>query len=139
MWSVSHVGHVGHAVNRCPNLSESFPFMKPGFRAEKTPGGGGGGGNYDPTSGVARPTADGKRRLIWGEGFASRVSGTVRPQDPGGGATPITAPRLMKTDYISDMTELLRGWGGSSGSLHNLGGVGRGDQCWGHFNTGVSM
>ena len=56
--------------------------------------------------------ADGKRRLIRGEGFPSRVSGTVRPQDPGGGATPVAAPRLMKTDDISDPTELLRGWGG---------------------------
>ena len=70
-----------------------------------------GGVHYDPTSGVARPTADGKRRLIRGEGFASRISGTVRPQDPGGGATPVAAPRLMTTDDISDTTELLRGGG----------------------------
>ena len=66
------------------------------------------------------------------EGFASRVSGTVRP---------LLLTRLMNTDDISAMTELLRGGGGggSSGSLHNLGGVGRGDQGWGHFTTGVSM
>ena len=37
-------GESGHAVTRCPNLNESFPFMQPGWRAEKTPGGGGGGG-----------------------------------------------------------------------------------------------
>ena len=60
------------------------------------------------------------------------------PQDPGGGATPVAAPRLMKTNGISDTTELLRGGGTSSGSLQNLGGVGRGDQGWGHFTTGVS-
>ena len=37
-------GKSGHAATRCPNLNESFPFMQPGWRAEKTPGGGGGGG-----------------------------------------------------------------------------------------------
>ena len=58
-------GKSGHAATRCPNLDESFPFMQQGWRAEKTPGGGG-GGHYDPTSGVARPTADGKLRLIRG-------------------------------------------------------------------------
>ena len=68
--------------------------------------GGGGGVHYDSTSGVARPTAGEKRQLIRGEWFASRVSGTVRPQDHGGGATPIAAPRLMKTDNISNTTEL---------------------------------
>ena len=30
---------VGHAATRCPNLDESFPFMQPGWRVEKTPGG----------------------------------------------------------------------------------------------------
>ena len=104
-------GKSGHAATRCPNLNESFPFMQPGWRAEKTPG----GGSFPPA--VARPTAGGKRRLIRGEGFASLVSGTVRPQVTGGGATPVAALRLMK----------------------NLGGVGRGDQGWGHFTTGVSM
>ena len=37
---------VGHAATLCPNLNESFPFMQPGWRAEKTPGGGGGGGGF---------------------------------------------------------------------------------------------
>ena len=37
-------GKSGHAVTRCPNLDESFPFMQPGLRVEKTPGGGGVGG-----------------------------------------------------------------------------------------------
>ena len=31
------------------------------------------------------------------------------------------------------------GGGGSVGPLQNFGGVGRGDQGWGHFTTGVSM
>ena len=32
-------GKSGHAATRCPILDESFPFMQPGWRAEKTPGG----------------------------------------------------------------------------------------------------
>ena len=32
-------GKSGHAATRCPNLDESFSFMQPGWRAEKTPGG----------------------------------------------------------------------------------------------------
>ena len=39
---------LGHAATWCPNLNESFSFMLPGWRAEKTPGG---GGYYDPTPG----------------------------------------------------------------------------------------
>ena len=62
---------------------------------------GGGGVHYGLSPGDARPTEDGKRRLIRGEGFASRVSGTVRPQDPGGG-----------TNDVSDTAELSRGGGG---------------------------
>ena len=27
-----------HAATRCPTLDESFPFMLPGWQAEKTPG-----------------------------------------------------------------------------------------------------
>ena len=32
-------GKSGHAATRCPNLDESFLFMQPGWRAEKTLGG----------------------------------------------------------------------------------------------------
>ena len=39
-----------------------------------------------------RPTEDGKRRLIRGEGFTSGVSGTVQPQDPGGGQGQLLFP-----------------------------------------------
>ena len=38
---------------------------------------------YDPTPGGDGPSAGGKRRLIREEGFASRVSGHVRPPDLG--------------------------------------------------------
>ena len=75
--------------------------------------GGGGGVHYDPTSGGDGPTEDGKRRLIRREGFASRVSGTVRPQDPGGGATPVAAPRQMMTNDVSDTAGLSGGGGGA--------------------------
>ena len=77
-------GKSGHAATRCPNLNAYAARMAGGEDSW--------GVHYDPTLGVARPTADGKRRLIRGKGFASRVSGTVRPQDPGGGATPVAAP-----------------------------------------------
>ena len=53
---------------------------------------------------------------------------------------PIVAPRRMMTNDVSDTAELSGGGGGGLvGPLHNFGGVGRGDQCWGHFTTGVSM
>ena len=32
-------GKAGHSATHCPVLDESFPFMLPGWRAEKTPGG----------------------------------------------------------------------------------------------------
>ena len=52
----------------------------------------------------------------------------------------VAAPRLMKTDDISDTAELFRGGGGGSRvPLQNFSGVGRGYKCWGHFTTGVSM
>ena len=35
-------GKSRHAATRCPNLDESFPFMQPGWWAEKNPGGGDG-------------------------------------------------------------------------------------------------
>ena len=82
-------------------------------RAEKTPGGGGMGGDGEgvETPGGDGPTEDGKMRLIRREGFASRVSGTVRPQDPGGRATPVAAPRRMMTNDVSDTAGLSGGGG----------------------------
>ena len=32
-------GKAGHSATRCHALGESFPFMLPGWRTEKTPGG----------------------------------------------------------------------------------------------------
>ena len=82
---------------------------------------------------------DGKRRLIRGEGFASQVSGNVRPQDPGGGAVSIVPPQRMMSDDVSGTPELSGGGGGTSvGPLQSFGGVSRGDHGWGHSRTGVS-
>ena len=79
-----------------------------------------------------------KRRLIRGEGFASRVSGNVRPQDPGGGAVSIVPPRRMTSDDVSNTPELSGGGGGAVGPFQSFGGVGRGDHGWEHSRTGVS-
>ena len=73
-------GKSGHAATRCPNLDESFPFMQPGWRADKTPGG--------------FMTADWRvceeRRCWiaeWGETLASPdVAGSLLPVVPAGGS-----------------------------------------------------
>ena len=54
--------------------------------------GGGGGVHYDPTPGVTRPTEDGKRRLIRGEGFASGSVVLFDPRIPGEGQRPLLLP-----------------------------------------------
>ena len=66
-------GKVGHSATRCPVLDESFPFMLPGWRAEKTPE----WFHHDFTSGSGGPSSSGKRRLIRGGGgrFAARIPG----------------------------------------------------------------
>ena len=33
-----YCGKTGHSATRCPTLDETFPFMLPGWKAEKTPG-----------------------------------------------------------------------------------------------------
>ena len=42
------------------------------------------------------PPADGKRRLIRREGFASRISKIARPHDPGGGTTRSPFPQILQ-------------------------------------------
>ena len=32
-------GKMGHAATHCPDFSDSFPFLQPGWQKEKTPGG----------------------------------------------------------------------------------------------------
>ena len=70
-------GKTGHSATRCPTLDVTFPFILPGWKAEKTSTG------YLMISPKMAP--GGKRRLIRGEGFASRISKNARPYDPGGG------------------------------------------------------
>ena len=57
-------GKAGHSATRCPTLDDTFPFMLPGWKAEKTLGG---------------------YMMISPWAAAERVSSKVRPQDPRGG------------------------------------------------------
>ena len=96
---------------------------------------------YDPTSGGNGPPAGGKQRPTreGGGGLVSRVSGHVRPRDPGGGTVPTVSPRRMTIDKVSHVMELSGGGrGGSAGPLQGFDSVDRGDHCWGHSWTGVS-
>ena len=91
-------GKVGHGANRCPTMDKSFLFMLPGWRAESTPGG---FWKFSPRMGGG-PSSAGKWSLIQGEGFVTRISSNIRPQDPGGGAARLAAPReLVKMDVMN--------------------------------------
>ena len=94
-------------TDTCPNLDESFPFLQPGWRTEKTPG----GFIMIPPRGDNGPPAGRKRRLIREGGFASRVSGHVRPRDPGGGTVSTVSPRRMTIDDVSQAVEQSGGGG----------------------------
>ena len=62
----------GHVTSRCPVLDESFPFLPPGWRADRT---------YNAI--VLRPlSSSGKRRLIRGRGLVARISDDNEPQFP---------------------------------------------------------
>ena len=54
-------------------------------------------------------SSHGKRRLIRGEGFATRISSNVRPQDPGGGTPTLAAPRRMTDIDVTDAPDLSGG------------------------------
>ena len=64
-----------HTTNRCRTLDESFPFLPTGWQAE-----------HIRDKFILRPgppgTADGKRRLIRGEGLVAWISDDYRPQVP---------------------------------------------------------
>ena len=47
----------------------------------------------DFTSYGGGPSSRGRRSLIRGEGFVTRISSNIRPQDPGGGAAWLATPR----------------------------------------------
>ena len=77
-------GKPGHSANRCPTLDDSFPFMLPGWWAEKVAGG------YAMIS-PRQQRSVAKRKTATDPGG---ISNNVKPQDPGGGgATRIAAPR----------------------------------------------
>ena len=71
---------------------------------------------YDFTQCGGETSSDGKWRLIRGEGFATRISSNVRPQDPGGGAQTLAAPRRMMDIDVTDAPELSGGGGGGGGT-----------------------
>ena len=87
---------------------------------------------YDTTAGDNAPPPGGTRRLIWEGGFASRVSGHVRPRDPGGGTistgggtVSTVSPRRMTIDDVSHAVE--QSGGTSVGSLRGFDSVDRRD------------
>ena len=70
-------GRPGHTATRCPDFTVPSTRMASGGEARRS---------YDITAtGINRPPAGGKRRMIREDGSASRVSINARPQDPGGG------------------------------------------------------
>ena len=73
--------------------------MLPGWRAESTL-------HYDFTPCGGGASSNGKRRLIRGEGFATRISSNVRPQDAGGGAPTIAAPREVMDIEVTNSPQL---------------------------------
>ena len=64
-----------------------------------------GRGYYDTAAGDNGPPAGGKRRLIREGWPASRVSGHVRPRDPGGGTVSTVSPRRMTYDDVFQAVE----------------------------------
>ena len=86
---------------------------------------------YDTAAGDNGPSAEGKRRLIREGGPASRVSGHVRPRDPGGGTVSTVSPQRMTIGDVSN-THTVRGGGGLSWVLRGFDSVDRGDSGWGH-------
>ena len=69
-------------VGSCSNMVPELGRVVSVYAAMMAGGEYSGGIYYDPTPGGDGPKAGGKRRLIREEGFASRVSGHVRPRDP---------------------------------------------------------
>ena len=71
-------GESGHATLRCPVLDESFPFLPPGWRADR----------MDDEFVIATApkgsqlSSSGKRRLIRGGGLVARISDNYEPQFP---------------------------------------------------------
>ena len=71
-------GKAGHSATRCPTLDEPFPFMLPGWKAEKTSG----GCIMISPPGGSGLSSSGKRRLIRGGGGGGSPPGSVVRFDP---------------------------------------------------------
>ena len=57
------------------------------------------------------PPVGGKRRLIRGEGFASRISKNARPHDPGGGTTRSPDPQNpRKMNFRKSLMDMNKNW-----------------------------
>ena len=67
-WVCFSCGKAGHGATRCPELNEAFPFMLPGWKAEKV------GSGYAM---ISRPSGSGTSRLIWGGGGGGQPPGSV--------------------------------------------------------------
>ena len=83
-------GKAGHSATRCPALNESFPFMLPGWKAEKE------GGSYAMISPRVAGSVAGRETATdpgGGGGSATRISNKTRPQDPKGGEAQINTTR----------------------------------------------
>ena len=81
-------GKTGHIATHCPTLDVTFPFILPGWKADWL--------LDDIAKDGDGPPAGGKRRLIRREGFASRISKNVRPNDPGGGRLGTPSLRTLR-------------------------------------------
>ena len=68
-------GKVGHGVSRCSEMNETFPYMWPGWLAEKV------GGRYVVISppGCSGASPGGKRKLIRSGGSVAGISNRTRP------------------------------------------------------------
>ena len=75
-------------------------------------------------------SSSGKRSLIRGEGFVTRISSNIRPQDPGEGGSMVSRSPGASEDGRYEFTRSVR-YGASVGSFTDFGGVGRGGQGWG--------
>ena len=100
-WVCFSCGKAGHGANRCPTLDESFPSMLPGWRAQDP-----GWLLDDFISYGSGPSSNGKRSLIRGEGFVTRISSNIRPQYPGGGAAWLAAPREREKKDVMNLPEV---------------------------------
>ena len=70
-------GKAGHGATRCPDLNKAFPFMLPGWKADKV------GGSYVMISPTWQRSAAGREMMTDpGRRVSPRISNRTRPQEP---------------------------------------------------------